>query len=318
MAMVPFSHNSPCAACKFLRRKCTNECVFAPYFPPEQPSKFATVHRVFGASNIAKILNEISPGDREDAVTSLFYEADARLRDPVYGCVGYISLLQQRLKELHFNIAAARHQLSCYDPTPLISPNFNPNPTPPPQQMQLMGIPSGSAVPGPMINNLQPQHQHPHPHPHPYPHHQHQHQQQQQQLHNLMQIHEAQQMNPSSSTSSQQEMINRAYDQQLQLQQLHQLQQEAICRVMDGGGVRGEEGSVTLTGYNQIGNQDQHHMGVSPISLAIGTNDGRTTTMGPPAVIGNDDGRFQLFLQQPQERADKEEDAMRRRNIIGP
>lgn len=84
------SSNSPCAACKFLRRKCTQECVFAPYFPPDQPLKFANVHKVFGASNVAKLLNELNATQREDAVNSLAYEAEYRLRDPVYGCVGLI------------------------------------------------------------------------------------------------------------------------------------------------------------------------------------------------------------------------------------
>ncbi|CAI0375457.1 unnamed protein product [Linum tenue] len=58
MSSSSSSQSSPCAACKFLRRKCTAECVFAPYFPPDQPAKFASVHRVFGASNVAKLLNE--------------------------------------------------------------------------------------------------------------------------------------------------------------------------------------------------------------------------------------------------------------------
>ncbi|KAL5202126.1 hypothetical protein ABZP36_013078 [Zizania latifolia] len=82
---------SPCAACKFLRRKCQPDCVFAPYFPPDNPQKFVHVHRVFGASNVTKLLNELHPYQREDAVNSLAYEADMRLRDPVYGCVGVIS-----------------------------------------------------------------------------------------------------------------------------------------------------------------------------------------------------------------------------------
>ncbi|EAY72700.1 hypothetical protein OsI_00567 [Oryza sativa Indica Group] len=58
---------SPCAACKFLRRKCLPGCVFAPYFPPEEPQKFANVHKVFGASNVTKLLNELLPHQREDA-----------------------------------------------------------------------------------------------------------------------------------------------------------------------------------------------------------------------------------------------------------
>ncbi|RRT46710.1 hypothetical protein B296_00054286 [Ensete ventricosum] len=47
---------SPCAACKILRRRCTVSCLLAPFFPPTEPLKFTTAHRVFGASNIIKIL----------------------------------------------------------------------------------------------------------------------------------------------------------------------------------------------------------------------------------------------------------------------
>ncbi|XP_031481735.1 protein LATERAL ORGAN BOUNDARIES-like [Nymphaea colorata] len=108
------SSSSPCAACKFLRRKCTPECIFAPYFPPDNPQKFANVHKVFGASNVSKLLNELHPSQREDAVNSLAYEAEARLSDPVYGCVGIISLLQHQLKQLQIDLAAARTELSRY------------------------------------------------------------------------------------------------------------------------------------------------------------------------------------------------------------
>ncbi|XP_058081358.1 LOB domain-containing protein 36 [Magnolia sinica] len=108
------STNSPCAACKFLRRKCTHECVFAPYFPPDQPQKFANVHKVFGASNVAKLLNELAANQREDAVNSLAYEAEARLRDPVYGCVGLISLLQNKLRQVQLDLYNAKKELSVY------------------------------------------------------------------------------------------------------------------------------------------------------------------------------------------------------------
>ncbi|KAK9075033.1 hypothetical protein SSX86_003352 [Deinandra increscens subsp. villosa] len=108
------SSNSPCAACKFLRRKCQPECVFAPYFPPDQPQKFANVHKVFGASNVTKLLNELHPHQREDAVNSLAYEADMRLRDPVYGCVGVISLLQHQLRQLQMDLSYAKSELSKY------------------------------------------------------------------------------------------------------------------------------------------------------------------------------------------------------------
>lgn len=112
--MSASNSHSPCAACKFLRRKCTQECVFAPYFPPDQPQKFASVHRVYGASNVAKILNEMPGAHREEAVASLAYEAEARLRDPVYGCVGFISYLHARLKQVQSETLAARKEIAAY------------------------------------------------------------------------------------------------------------------------------------------------------------------------------------------------------------
>ncbi|XP_028765144.1 protein LATERAL ORGAN BOUNDARIES-like [Neltuma alba] len=100
-------YNSPCAACKFLRRKCLPGCIFAPYFPPEEPQKFANVHKIFGASNVTKLLNDLLPHQREDAVNSLAYEAEARVKDPVYGCVGAISFLHRQVQRLQKELDAA-------------------------------------------------------------------------------------------------------------------------------------------------------------------------------------------------------------------
>ncbi|KAL8150295.1 hypothetical protein V2J09_020103 [Rumex salicifolius] len=91
---------SPCGACKFLRRKCASDCVFAPYFCSEQgPARFAAVHKVFGASNVAKLLLHLPAHDRCEAVLTIAYEAQARVRDPVYGCVAHIFALQQQVQD---------------------------------------------------------------------------------------------------------------------------------------------------------------------------------------------------------------------------
>ncbi|MCL7050127.1 hypothetical protein MKW94_022305 [Papaver nudicaule] len=108
------SFNSPCAACKFLRRKCLPNCMFSPYFPPEEPQKFTNVHKIFGASNITKLLNEISIHQREDAVNSLAYEAEARINDPVYGCIGVISILQKQVCSLREELDVANANLIRY------------------------------------------------------------------------------------------------------------------------------------------------------------------------------------------------------------
>ncbi len=52
---------------------------------------------MFGVANVTKMLHELPPPHREDCVNSLAYEADARVQDPVYGCVGAISVLQQQV-----------------------------------------------------------------------------------------------------------------------------------------------------------------------------------------------------------------------------
>ncbi|PWA45468.1 LOB domain-containing protein 4 [Artemisia annua] len=102
---------SPCAACKLLRRRCSQECVFAPYFPADEPHKFASVHKVFGASNVNKMLQELPEHHRGDAVSSMVYEANARIRDPVYGCVGAISSLQQQIDVLQAQLALSQAEV---------------------------------------------------------------------------------------------------------------------------------------------------------------------------------------------------------------
>lgn len=106
--------SSSCAACKLLKRRCTPNCIFAPYFRSDEPKKFAKVHKVFGASNVSKILCEVPEEQREDTVNSLAYEAEARLRDPVYGCIGAIALLQRKMVELQHELAITRARLARY------------------------------------------------------------------------------------------------------------------------------------------------------------------------------------------------------------
>ncbi|XP_006344071.2 LOB domain-containing protein 12, partial [Solanum tuberosum] len=105
--------SSPCASCKLLRRRCAKDCIFAPYFPPNEPHKFAIVHKVFGASNISKMLQELPIQQRADAVNSLVYEANARMKDPVYGCVGAISFLQNQISQLEIQLAMAQAEILC-------------------------------------------------------------------------------------------------------------------------------------------------------------------------------------------------------------
>ncbi|XWS45307.1 hypothetical protein CRYUN_Cryun15aG0125400 [Craigia yunnanensis] len=240
------SSNSPCAACKFLRRKCTQECVFAPYFPPDNPQKFANVHKVFGASNVAKLLNELNASQREDAVNSLAYEAEARLRDPVYGCVGLISILQHRLKQMQHDLNNAKKELATYigpqAMLPILQPavflqhvgNASSSTVMQHNMMPMMGIPTAAAAAasashgGPLVIR-EPQQQ---------------------------QIFEAQQQLAAVVAAREQQDMFRDYE--------HQQQQEIGRFNMGFEGT----GSVTATGLNQITTAAT----MSP-SLALGSFD---------------------------------------------
>lgn len=102
---------SPCGACKFLRRKCVRGCVFAPYFCHEQgATHFAAIHKVFGASNVSKLLANLPVSDRCEAAVTISYEAQARLQDPIYGCVSHIFALQQQVFNLQAQLASLKEQ----------------------------------------------------------------------------------------------------------------------------------------------------------------------------------------------------------------
>ncbi|XP_057857986.2 LOB domain-containing protein 29-like [Cryptomeria japonica] len=117
---------APCGACKFLRRKCMKGCVFAPYFSTEQlgPAHFAAIHKIFGASNFSKLLQNItSEQERFDAVVSISYEAQARLQDPTYGCVSHIFALQQQVAHLQAELSIAHSRLSSVSDRTSLSPS---------------------------------------------------------------------------------------------------------------------------------------------------------------------------------------------------
>ncbi|KAM7476340.1 hypothetical protein LguiB_023583 [Lonicera macranthoides] len=137
----------PCGACKFLRRKCVAGCIFAPYFDSEQgAAHFAAVHKVFGASNVSKLLLHIPVHKRLDAVVTICYEAQARLRDPVYGCVAHIFALQQQVVNLQAELSYLQAHLATLElPIPPSVPPQQPLVSPPP--LSISDLPAASCMP---------------------------------------------------------------------------------------------------------------------------------------------------------------------------
>lgn len=79
------------------------------------------------------MMQELPVHQRADAVSSLVYEANARVRDPVYGCVGAISFLQNQVSQLQMQLAVAEAEILCIQmqqepmmPTPQIDPDDKP------------------------------------------------------------------------------------------------------------------------------------------------------------------------------------------------
>ncbi|XP_021284852.1 LOB domain-containing protein 24-like [Herrania umbratica] len=101
-----------CAACKYLRRKCPSDCVFSPYFPSNNLQRFASIHKIYGASNVAKLLQQLPVHHRAQAVDSLFFEAHCRIEAPVYGCVGLVFTVQQQIHDAATQLAKTRAKVA--------------------------------------------------------------------------------------------------------------------------------------------------------------------------------------------------------------
>ncbi|KAL8513046.1 hypothetical protein ACS0TY_019289 [Phlomoides rotata] len=105
-----------CAACKHLRRRCPSDCIFSPYFPPNNPHRFSYIHKIYGASNVAHILNDIPVDRRAEAVDSMYYEAYCRVRNPVYGSVGIVTILNQEIYNAQCELASIQAHIASLAP----------------------------------------------------------------------------------------------------------------------------------------------------------------------------------------------------------
>ncbi|GMY15705.1 LOB domain-containing protein 27 [Fagus crenata] len=103
-----------CAACKYQRRKCSSDCPLALYFPPEQPKMFQNAHKLFGVSNILKIIKNLQPCQKAEAMRSIIYQSNIRDKFPVYGCWGYICQLQYQILQAEEELHAVHAQLEMY------------------------------------------------------------------------------------------------------------------------------------------------------------------------------------------------------------
>ncbi|EOA37518.1 hypothetical protein CARUB_v10011711mg [Capsella rubella] len=93
----PSTHQA-CASCKHQRKKCNNECILSPYFPARKTKEFQAVHKVFGVSNVQKMVRTVREEDRTKLSDSLTWEALWRQKDPVLGSYGEYRRICEELK----------------------------------------------------------------------------------------------------------------------------------------------------------------------------------------------------------------------------
>ncbi|CAN1759481.1 LOB domain-containing protein 2 [Linum perenne] len=98
-AAVGATH-SACASCKHQRKKCAEDCILAPVFPAEKTREFQAVHKVFGVSNVIKMMRRVEARDRERVAESLVWEANSREHDPVLGAMRQYHRVVEEKKQL--------------------------------------------------------------------------------------------------------------------------------------------------------------------------------------------------------------------------
>ncbi|KAL2493240.1 LOB domain-containing protein 22 [Abeliophyllum distichum] len=110
----PRSHatTQACAACKYQRRKCAPDCILAPYFPHERHHQFLNAHKLFGVSNIIKIIRHLDQQSKDDAMRTIIFQSDVRACDPVGGCYRIIRSLERQINVAKAELEIVLHHLA--------------------------------------------------------------------------------------------------------------------------------------------------------------------------------------------------------------
>ncbi|KAA8540285.1 hypothetical protein F0562_024152 [Nyssa sinensis] len=103
-----------CAACKYQRRKCAADCILAPYFPHDRQRQFLNAHKLFGVSNITKIIRNLDQPKKDAAMRTIIFQSDVRASDPVGGCYRIICELQRQIEYSVAELNIVLRQLDLY------------------------------------------------------------------------------------------------------------------------------------------------------------------------------------------------------------
>ncbi|XP_015086874.1 LOB domain-containing protein 24-like [Solanum pennellii] len=89
-----------CAACKYQRKRCQENCPLAPFFPSNKFEDFKNVNRLYKVSTIIEMLNSVADNEKKaKMVETLILEAKIRSENPVYGSIAIQNKLKLQIEE---------------------------------------------------------------------------------------------------------------------------------------------------------------------------------------------------------------------------
>ncbi|CAL8999198.1 unnamed protein product, partial [Prunus brigantina] len=88
----------------------------------EAITDFSSIHNVFGANKMSRILSMLPMSERAVASWTMTFEAHARDVDPIYGATSYILDLQEQVLNIQAQLDEAHEQLAR-----AVAPVANPN-----------------------------------------------------------------------------------------------------------------------------------------------------------------------------------------------
>ncbi|KAI3840896.1 hypothetical protein MKX03_025635 [Papaver bracteatum] len=103
------SDKKSCGACAHRKKKCSQKCEFAPFFPSNRAEDFQNVSNVFGAAKFIQLIKLAGPKQHLAAET-LIIEAIARVSNPVLGIAGIAETISQQLEDLTSELTAVNQQ----------------------------------------------------------------------------------------------------------------------------------------------------------------------------------------------------------------
>ncbi|KAI4295323.1 hypothetical protein L6164_035380 [Bauhinia variegata] len=90
-----------CALCRHQRRTCSANCGFREFFPAERFEEFQNAYKLFGVSNIIKMMESVEPEQRRDCADSILTEANIWNNSPAgHGCLAYVQNLVSQVRSI--------------------------------------------------------------------------------------------------------------------------------------------------------------------------------------------------------------------------